>query len=104
MKMNLNLRRGMIAAGALAALGFAVAPAQAKADVSIGVSLGSPYYYAPPPPPPRYYESRVVYEEPYYETRVVHERHYYPSQHVYYRHDHRHHHRHHRHHRHCRHH
>lgn len=103
--MKMHLKRGLLAAIAMAGLASASVPAQA-ADVSIGLSLGSPYYYAPPPP--RHYETHVVYEEPvYYETQVVRERHYCPQHRVYYRYQnqhvhYRHHHRHHRHHRHGR--
>jgi hypothetical protein len=98
MKMKPNLKRGLIAAAAIATLAFAATPAQAGADLAIGVTLGSPYYYAPPPPPPAYYETRVVYEEPvYYERRVVYEHEWCPHHrayhgaHVHHRH-HRHHH------------
>ena len=73
---------------AIAIAGFAAMPA--RADLSVGVTLGGPAYYYEPAP--RYYEREVVYERPvvryyeprYYESTVVYERDYYPPPRRYY--------------------
>ena len=79
----MKTKRYWLAAIALATLAVTAVPAQAHTDVSVGLSLGTPYYYAPP----RHYEPAVVYEEPtYYEPEVVyyHERRYCPPHRVHY--------------------
>lgn len=65
-------KRAILASVLLLGLGFAALPARAGSDVSLGISIGSPYYYpsysrgyyhhAPAP----YYSSTYVYRDRHY--------------------------------------